>query len=124
MFLDNIPARCDQCEVLAARGGGGGQHKVLAQLKLSGAETLHITKYSQNNIHCSPPIYCRAQVRHSSVLDVWRSESQAARPRVHRCGVTALAGAFVRQAGGGIKEASRTCLPPGVSESAFVAESS
>ena len=47
MFLDNIPARGDRCEVLAARGGGGGQHKVLAlaQLKLSGAESLQMTKY-------------------------------------------------------------------------------
>ena len=67
---------------------------------------------------------CRAQARRGSVLDVWRSELPAAEPRVHRCGVTARAGAFVRPAAGGIKEASRTCLPPGVSESAFVAESS
>jgi len=38
MFLDNIPARGDQCEVLAARGGGGGQHEVLEQLKFSCAD--------------------------------------------------------------------------------------
>ena len=38
ILLDNIPARGDQCEVLAARGGGGCQHEVLAQLKLSSAD--------------------------------------------------------------------------------------
>ena len=35
---ENIQARDDRCEVLAAYGYGGGQHDVLAQLKLSSAD--------------------------------------------------------------------------------------
>ena len=39
ILLGNIPARCDWCTFLASRGGGGGcQHEVLAQLKLSNAD--------------------------------------------------------------------------------------
>ncbi len=35
---ENNPACGDRCEVLSAYGYGGGQHKVLAQLKLSSAD--------------------------------------------------------------------------------------
>ena len=35
---ENNPARGYRCEVLAAYGYGGGQHDVLAQLKLSRAD--------------------------------------------------------------------------------------
>ena len=45
VLLDNIPTCSDWCEVLASRGGGGGQHEVLVQLKLSGAESMQMTKY-------------------------------------------------------------------------------
>ena len=38
ILLDNSPARGDRCKVLAARGGGGGQHEVLEQLKFSCAD--------------------------------------------------------------------------------------
>ena len=35
---ENNPARGDRCEVLAAYWYGGGQHDLLAQLKLSSAD--------------------------------------------------------------------------------------
>ncbi len=38
VLLENVPASGNRCEVLVARGGGGGQHVVLAQLELSCAD--------------------------------------------------------------------------------------
>ena len=75
---ENNPARGDRCEILAAYGYGGGQHEVLAQLKLSSAD-----KQCLECPGCDCKIFkqsCQDQRLNQLDQTLWQSWSQGNHP--------------------------------------------